>query len=345
MADDPYDWLDKDAAERLLRGDPVGATGDGDGARELQQLLEAAAALGAAPAASTELPGEAAAVAAFHRAQQGSGARPGRRAAAGRASARPTGSDGVAERTRLVRPFRRGFAVALAVCAIGGVAVAAGTGVLPFQGGGAEPSPSASVSGTPDIFESRGPGDETDGGATQSPGGTPGSGTTRPGTTPSPGGGRDGSTPPGHDGHDGKDGRGRGDDGKTPPGKTTPKTVVLALCRDYEAGGMDDGARGRLERVAGGAEKVHTFCRKFLAGKGGGRGDNDGEDGGRNSGGQNSGGQNSGGGEGDEDGGSLSSVTPSVTRSSTATTPAPSPSLTTPAPTSGTPTPASVGQV
>ncbi|AJT64832.1 hypothetical protein T261_3162 [Streptomyces lydicus] len=343
MADDPYDWLDKDAAERLLRGDPVGATGDGDGARELQQLLDAAAALGAAPATSDELPGEAAAVAAFQRAQQGSGARPGRRTAVGQASAHPTGSAGVAERTRLVRPFRRGFAVALAVCAIGGVAVAAGTGVLPFPRGGAEPSPTTSVSGAPDIFESRGPGDETDGGATQSPSGTPGAGTTGPGATPSPSGGQDGSRHPGN-GHDGKDGHGRGDDGKTPPGKTDPKTVVLALCRDYEAGGMDDGARLRLERAAGGAAKVHTFCRKFLAGKGGSQGDNDGE-GGHNSGGQNSGGQNSGGSQGDEDGDSLSSVTPSVTRSSTASTPAPSPSLTTPAPTENTPSPASVGQV
>ncbi|MFF3733753.1 hypothetical protein ACFYXM_26480 [Streptomyces sp. NPDC002476] len=65
MADERYEWLDEDAAEHLLRGEPV-ASLDGHRATEAQELAAAleAVARTARPAAG-ELPGEAAALAAF----------------------------------------------------------------------------------------------------------------------------------------------------------------------------------------------------------------------------------------------------------------------------------------
>ncbi|KIZ14475.1 hypothetical protein [Streptomyces natalensis] len=348
MADDPYDWLDKDAAEQLLRGDSVSATG-GDGARELQQLLKAAAALGAGPAQGTELPGEAAAVAAFRRAQHGSGARPRRRAAAGQGPTRTTRSGGLVERTRLARPFRRGFAVALAVCAISGVAVAAGTGVLPtpFQGGGPEPAATVSAAETPSTFASRGPGTETDGATTSSPSGSPGSG--NPSDTPSPGASHGRGKPGG-----GKGGKGHGDDGGDLPAQDVRKKILLTLCLAYQRGDLDASAERRLTHTAGGADKVHAFCRPYLAGGGSGQGDNDGgtagdiaglTDGGAGggaTGSEDSGGEGNGqGGQGDNSHphASLRAATPTG-----ATTPAPTPTTGAPAP-STTPSAAATGQV
>ncbi|ARF57072.1 hypothetical protein [Streptomyces gilvosporeus] len=340
MADDPYDWLDKDAAEQLLRGDSVGATG-GDGARELQQLLKAAAALGASPAQGTELPGEAAAVAAFRRAQHGSGARPRRRAAAGQGPTRTTRSGGLAERTRLARPFRRGFAVALAVCAISGVAVAAGTGVLPspFQGGGPEPAATVSTSETPSTFTSRGPGSETDGATTSSPSGSPGSG--NPAETPSPGDPHGRGKPGG-----GKGGKGHGDDGTGHSTQGGRKKLLLTLCLAYQRGELDASAQRRLVHTAGGAAKVHSFCRPYLTDGGGGQGDNDGGTGGAvagvsdgGAGGGATGGEDSGGGkDGNGQGGNGQGDNARPRASLTATTPtgATSPA---PTPTTGVPTP------
>lgn len=176
MADDRYNWLDKDAAEQLLRGEPVSAR-HGDGARELEQLLKAAAAACADMPGTAELPGEEAAVAAFRRARHGAGVGARHRATGEplpAVHAAPT--TGIAERTRLARPFRRGFAVALAACAIGGVAVAAGTGVLPtpFRG---DPAPASSVSAaeTPGPLDTREPGAQTDGTTGRTPDSTPGS--------------------------------------------------------------------------------------------------------------------------------------------------------------------------
>ncbi|MFB6557123.1 hypothetical protein ACFCWX_45660, partial [Streptomyces sp. NPDC056405] len=72
MADDRYSWLDKDAAERLLRGEPAGSQ-VGDGAPELEHLLKAAAAAGSGLPESAPLPGEEAALAAFRNARHGPG--------------------------------------------------------------------------------------------------------------------------------------------------------------------------------------------------------------------------------------------------------------------------------
>ncbi|MFG2135583.1 hypothetical protein [Streptomyces sp. NPDC048650] len=346
MADEPYDWLDKDAAERLLRGDPVGAP-DGDGARRLQQLLDTAAAVGAGPAPSTELPGEAAAMAAFRRSQHASGIRPRRRVTADRIpTVHATRPGGTSERSRLARPFRRGFAVALAVCAIGGVAVAAGTGVLPppFQGGGADPEPAPSVSAaeTPGTLASPDPGAETDGTASRRPSGSPGPESTRPGESPSPGAPHP-TRPPGTTGPGDSQGDGE-QDGRRKRQPGDRKKFVLALCRAYESGkrgSMDPRTRRRLERAAGGPQKVHAFCRGYLADQTGGR-SADGLLGGLTDGGQGDSGQ---GGDEDDDEHPAPPPSPTTPTAGGDAPASPAPSASTPAPSASTPSTAVTGGV
>ncbi|MFE6690345.1 hypothetical protein ACFVFQ_28240 [Streptomyces sp. NPDC057743] len=344
MADDRYSWLDKDAAERLLRGEPVGSQ-VGDGARELEQLLKAAAAAGSARPESAALPGEEAALAAFRRAGHGPGAHPSDSVGgATLPTVRATRGNRLTERIGLARPFRRGFAVALAVCAISGIAVAAGTGVLPTPFHGSEPEPGASVSAaeTPSTFETQEPATST-GDTNPSPAASPGGRTPAPDSTPSPG-----------DSH----GTGR-TPGAPSPGASTPggdaaplpddgsgkKKVLLSVCKNYESGKRGDLDRDtlrRLEAKAGGPGRVHAFCRQYLSqlgAPGGGSGDNDGASGGKG-GGQGENGGNGGGGhhggDGDEEGDSPPAASPSVSPAPGTTTPAPTPSS---APSSAAPTP------
>ncbi|MEU8996710.1 hypothetical protein AB0C95_18180 [Streptomyces caniferus] len=342
MADDRYNWLDKDTAEQLLRGEPVSAR-HGDGARELEQFLEAAAAVAARAPETAQLPGEDAAVEAFRQAaRRGSGARHRTAADPFPDGVRTAHTADVTERTRLGRPFRRGFAVALAACAIGGVAVAAGTGVLPspFRGGDPAPASSVSAAETPRPFRTGEPGAQTDGTTAQTPDATPGRPDTRPSGTPTPGaspgaGTRPGGTPSGGTGRDhGKPG------GKaTDPGRGSTKNLLLALCKNYESGKrgtMDRDTLRRLESKAGGPDKVHAFCRAYLARyqTGGRSGGDDGLVGGigGDTGGSDGSGQSSGGKGGDEDD-EGHPARPSAGTSS----PAPGPSATAPDPTDATP--------
>ncbi|MFI0711985.1 hypothetical protein ACH4SK_15265 [Streptomyces inhibens] len=339
MADDRYNWLDKDAAEQLLRGEPVSAR-HGDGARELEQLLKAAAAACAEMPGTAELPGEEAAVAAFRRARHGAGVGARHRATGEplpAVHAAPTTS--IAERTRLVRPFRRGLAVALAACAIGGVAVAAGTGVLPtpFRGGDPAPGSSVSAAETPGPLDTREPGAQTDGTTGRTPDSTPGQQSTRPGGTPTPGSSSGATRTPGA----GKPGGGTGHsggagDGGAQPGRSDKKKLLLSLCRNYESGKRDQMDRDTLrplESKAGGPEKVHAFCRAYLARYqvGGGSGDNDGFGGGIG------GSDQSGGGSGDEDDDEHPSQSPGSTPGPGTSTPAPGPSATATDPANATP--------
>lgn len=329
MADDRYNWLDKDTAERLLRGEQVSAR-HGDGADELEQLLKAAAAVGVKAPGTAELPGEEAAVAAFRQA-----ARRGAYRAAGEPS--PSGrtaraTDSV-ERTRLGRPFRRGFAVALAACAIGGVAVGAGTGVLPSPFRGAEPDPASSVSAaeTPGPFDTREPGAQTDGTTGHTPDPTPGGKSAGPTDTPAPGSSSGATRNPGRGTTGGGNGRDErpGHQGTAQPGSGDRKNVLLAVCQAYESGkrdGMDRDTLRRLERKAGGPDKVHLFCRTYLARyqDGGSSGSDDGFGGGTGDAGQSGGGSG-----GDEDDDEHPSQTPGTTPGSGTSTPAPTPSVTT----------------
>ncbi|MFE0188945.1 hypothetical protein [Streptomyces sp. NPDC058989] len=329
MADDRYNWLDKDAAEHLLRGEPVGAR-HGDGARELEQLLQAAAAVGAKTSGAAPLPGEEAAVTAFRQAAAGSRGR-----AAGPSTAlRGARATGVAERPWVVRPFRRGFVVALAACAIGGVAVAAGTGVLhsPFRSSD-DPEPASTVSAvdTPGPFDTREPGAQTDGTTERTPDPSSGGKTAGPDGSPTPGSSR-GATPGPGKGTPGDRGHGQepGGDDTGGSGSGSKKKLLLSLCRDYESGKnrqMDRETVQRLESKAGGPEKVHAFCRAYLDRyhSGGGSGDNDGFGGGSASGGS--------GDEDDDDHPSSSPTTPAPG----ASTPAPGASSSAVQPRSATP--------
>ncbi|MFE7610844.1 hypothetical protein [Streptomyces celluloflavus] len=357
MADERYSWLDRDAAERLLRGEPVGAQ-DGAGARELTELLAAAAAAGAGPAATTALPGEEAALAAFRRAQVGVGDQA--RVPAGQDPAGHTVHTldtvrtlGIVERIRFGRPFRRGFAAALLVCAVGGVAVAAGTGVLPtpFRSDDAGPGPAASISAavTPGPLETQLPGVGPDGVTPHPPQLTPGRdasqtpGTPTPGISPGGSPAPDRTTPGGGPGStgDAEFGGGRdttgatGGDKEPGSGHGARKKFVPALCHAYESdrrSSMDPGTLRLLERTAGGQAKVHAFCRQYLAhhggrpggGKGGQGQDGDGK-GGNGQGGDGKGGKGDNGQGGDEGDDEDHPAPPSPAPSPGASTPAPAP--------------------
>ncbi|MEU0833698.1 hypothetical protein [Streptomyces sp. NPDC005969] len=297
MADEQDAWLDRDAAERLLRGEPVDP-GEGH-ARDAAERL--AAALGAAarsarPAAG-ELPGEAAALAAFRTAPRT--ARAGTRATAsadvrsaghaakgsepqtlGPVRIGPSSSRGGRTRApRWSRPVRFGLAASLACCALGGVAVAAGTGVLPGPfGKHASPLPAASVSASA-FPQERGSGDAS-GGTTAPSSGSPDvnpspdssggthqgederDGTPGPAGTPDGSGARNGGSvgPPSPDATDGKGTPGGGQDDTSGVGFAQN----LKACLDYRDGKLNDARRRRLEKLADGADNLDRFCQRIF---------------------------------------------------------------------------------
>ncbi|MDX3578399.1 hypothetical protein PV663_15930, partial [Streptomyces sp. FL07-04A] len=171
MADKHDRWLDRETSERLLRGESVDDAVAGAAQEEAERLARTLGALSASaaapPPADEELPGEAAALAAFRKVHAdrhdlaarprrtgvaglsdvaghtGPAARAGRaaRAAAADAPAPEGGEAGlvriggrVAEsgrRPRRGRPVRLGLAAALAVGMVGGVSAATAAGYLP----------------------------------------------------------------------------------------------------------------------------------------------------------------------------------------------------------------------
>ncbi len=209
---------------------------------------------------------------------------------------------GVAERARGLfgrrwRPVKVAVAMALAGCAIGGVAVAAGTGVLsaPFGRTTSEPEAGASVSAL----------DDTGMATPLPPSGTPGAspspgkeGNSRPSGspyTPAPKGGGGATT--GHGGkEDGpgdgpsatprRDGGGHGDDGDT---AEHGPAWAARLCRDFLAAqqrpgqSVDEHDLRDLEHVAGaaGADALRAYCERHASDDGGksapGKGGDDGK--------------------------------------------------------------------
>ncbi|MER5308355.1 hypothetical protein ABT034_11255 [Streptomyces sp. NPDC002773] len=291
MADERYQWLDQEAAERLLRGEPVDAVGDHAraGAERLAGALDATRVHALPAAGSGELPGEAAALAAF------------RQATAERASGRASVTAGAAHgrtlhadlgRVRLApvaaparrwgRSVRYGFAAAVAAVTVGGVAVAAGTGVLPLVG----PAPASSVTAgeTADTLVSKEPGIRqdpeapptrpgTDGEPT--PGVSPSAGTTTAPPTGSPDG--HGTTAPGPGSPEpgrstagtGGDSGGTGTDpGGTSaaPGGTTSLAKAVKACRDYRSGRLDATGRTQLTNSLRGGETLRRYCDRILGG-------------------------------------------------------------------------------
>ncbi|MEU8697434.1 hypothetical protein AB0C61_07055 [Streptomyces sp. NPDC048680] len=318
MADEHYEWLDKEAAERLLRGEPVDPA-DGrpeQDARRLAAALDAAAR--SARPATGELPGEEAALAAFRAAPRSAS---GTRSASARTGRVPAaGLDGMGETgmlapvhigratsgngsgsagfrggrpSRWSRPIRFGLVASLACCAIGGVAVAAGTGVLPGPFGRHTPSPATSVSAAASP-EELGSGLTADDGTPEPPSGSA-SAESVPPKTPDParsggkstaGPGSSGPTAPAAGGgtgtgkHEdpaggssdaagGKDGDAAGKPDTSqddPSGAWYAKT--LKACRAYRDGKLDDARRRRLEALAKGARNLDRFCDRMLDGSG-----------------------------------------------------------------------------
>ncbi|OAH13194.1 hypothetical protein [Streptomyces jeddahensis] len=299
-------WLDGDAAERLLRGEPVDEQARPQ-AHRLAATLRALTDEGRFPAAA-ELPGESAALAAFrqaraerraeHSAYAGTAGRlehperlghPGRPVYAehpetrrgrgpgrvadhldggsvrlgvhlGRAGADRAGVHRAAPARGLGRPVRFALAALLAGCMIGGVAVAAGSGVLPsLFGGEGEPGPGVSVSAaaTPEHPAASPAPDapEADGGT-----GTPESGSS------SSGPGDDASSPgAAGQGEDSTQQPGNGDAGRSEEAEQWRRTV--ALCREYSAGKKLDDEKWRyLEDSAegNGAGRVDRYCEGVL---------------------------------------------------------------------------------
>lgn len=305
MADEQDAWLDRDAAERLLRGEPVDP-GEGHARADAERLAAAlgAAARSARPAAG-ELPGEAAALAAFRTARRaGTRAMAAKRTSGRRDTPRRTAGQRRWDRyASVLRPpraaarVRRAGAVpSVSVlpppscgCALGGVAVAAGAGVLPGPfGKHANPLPASSVSASA-FPEELGSGDAS-GRTTAPPSGSP-----DVNTSPDSSGG----THQGKDDRDGTSGKAGTPDGSgarnggsvgprspdatdskgTPGGGQDDTSGVwfartLKACRDYRDGKLDGARRRRLEKLADGAANLDRFCQQIFD-KAGDEGDQD----------------------------------------------------------------------
>ncbi|MFF4502269.1 hypothetical protein [Streptomyces sp. NPDC001401] len=278
MADEQGRWLDRETAELLLRGESLEAVdaASRDEAERLAKTLEGLVV--ESPLSSAELPGEAAALAAFRAARSGARAE---EAAAGRYRAHPRTSDaglvrigGSApdpRRSRWGRPARFGLTAVLAAGMVGGVAFAATTGVLPTPFGNDEPGPVASVSAgvSPDRplvspSQNSALGDPTPDGSA-SPSIDP--------TTPHSSAG---------DGKSAKPGSGT-DDGRATGGGWW--LGAPSACRDVRDGKRLTGDRKRaLEGAAGGsgAARVWKYCKTVLSdteGTSRGGDDKDGKDG------------------------------------------------------------------
>ncbi|MGC5568479.1 hypothetical protein ACPYPG_37315 [Streptomyces sp. FR-108] len=280
----PGRWLDRDAAERLLRGEPLEAV-DADIRAQADRLAAALHELGAsgagfAPADTagergSALAGEEAALAAFRsarsaRSEETAPARPSRtRPSASFPSPSASSSLGATLDAGLVRlgrytpdrrprspwgrPVRYGLAAALAAGMIGGVAVAATAGVLAFGGGGPEPGASATADATQDHPP-----------RTQSPDAN------RRGDDPRPDGSA--SAPTGDSVPDGEASGGTGTGTDPGPDGTGHENRqgrrwagIASACRDIRDGkDLDAGRRHTLEDAARGAEQVQKYCRGIL---------------------------------------------------------------------------------
>ncbi|MFE9935139.1 hypothetical protein [Streptomyces hirsutus] len=276
MADEQYRWLNRETAERLLNGESPEAVGPAN-RDQAERLSSALGALSAPPPpAGGELPGEAAALAAFRKVRE---ERTGR--AAGAVSAVPVapragaaqGTDvglvrigapsadrsGTGRAPRWARPVRFGLAAALTVGMVGGAAVLAGTGVLPTPSGVSGPAAAATATGPPERPLPPHPSEK------DAPGGV------APGEEQGePSGDADGDTGR-------QDGPGTGADEDGGLAETGVKTGglgagngrgkrIASACRALRDGRKLPGNRRRLlEGAAGGSAHVGPYCENVLA--------------------------------------------------------------------------------
>jgi hypothetical protein len=271
MADERHKWLNRRTAERLLRGEPLEAV-DACGRDQAEPLSEVLGAL-AAEAAPTpgELRGEQAALAAFRKAREAAEAE---RATAARADgargqsvgtpahgaevglvriAGPARSGIRARRPRWARPVRLALAAAVVAGTLGGVAVAAGSGVLPAPFGDEHPGPAVSVTaGTSAQPLDSGSPRATSGGGPGTPSG--------PGASPSRGDASDEAAGP--DGDSGPS----ADSGALSGSSGTDSPAAATACRAVRDGReLDAGRKRALARLAGGSARVDKFCKTVLA--------------------------------------------------------------------------------
>ncbi|MFF4017552.1 hypothetical protein [Streptomyces sp. NPDC001843] len=275
MADEHYRWLNRRTAERLLRGESLEAV-DPSAREQAGRLAEALGALSAeATRAETELPGEEAALAAFRKAREAR-ADAAAQLGAGHAADGPAdvglirigARSHAVRRPGWIRPARLAVTAALAAGALGGVAMAAGSGVLPTPFGDHTPGPGpgASVSADPTPRRpaaSRSAGETGNGTSGLLPpgggaSGTPG-GTSSPGAEPGkPAGGATGSPNASH-------------------GAGTAWSGAPSACRDIRAGKeLTPDRKHALDGVAGGSALVWKYCKGVLGAAGNTTGDEDG---------------------------------------------------------------------
>ncbi|UUU24538.1 hypothetical protein [Streptomyces sp. DSM 40750] len=281
MADEQYRWLNRDAAERLLRGEPLEAV-DADTRAHADRLAEVLGALTAevAPVSpqGAELPGEEAALAAFRSArtarsvENAEAAEPGRGSRTHTSTApaadaglvrlgRPGRSVSDGRRARWGRPARFGLVAALAAGMLGGVAVAAGSGALSaFRDDEPEPSATMSAAQSPDRpLLSPSPSAEGDDERGILGGPTP---------EGSPDASAKGDAPSG-EGTGGTDEDGQpGDTGQDEGATQERRNSVFAACRDVRDGKKLGADRRRgLEDAAGGKgeEQLKRYCEGVLA--------------------------------------------------------------------------------
>ncbi|MFE0520370.1 hypothetical protein [Streptomyces sp. NPDC058954] len=272
MADEQYTWLDRATAEALLRGESLEAVDAAarDQAERLAKTLEALTA--EPPPTSAELPGEAAALAAFRAARQEA---PAERSAAGHRAGAHASDAGLVRiggpvpdgrRARRGRSARFALTAVLATGMVGGVAYAVTSGVVPTPFGG-EPRPATSVTApaTPSPLVSSSPHGLA--GKPSPDGSTGGAGPATPGNTP---GDRPSATPGAENG-----GWWR---------RQAPSACRAAL-RGKELTG---DRRQALENAAGGysPDRVLKYCRNVLAGTPGAAGDGKSHGGGKDDGGK-----------------------------------------------------------
>ncbi|MET8942144.1 hypothetical protein ABZX30_00740 [Streptomyces sp. NPDC004542] len=272
----PGRWLNRATAERLLRGESVEAV-DPFARDQAERLAKALGALSAdATAADTVLPGEEAALAAFRKARDAREDAAAQARAAHPAAAPDEPADAglfrIGGRPRAVprpawaRPVRLALTAVLAVGTLGGVAVAAGSGVLPTPFGDDGPGPAASASGAVSHrrpLTSPSP-DGTEGGTSGllPPGG--GASATS-GDGASPGASREGRT---EDGATGSSGASHGDG--------TWWGGAPSACRAIRSGKeLAPGRERALEGAAGGSARVWTYCKGVLDSSGGATGGED----------------------------------------------------------------------
>ncbi|MFE7753738.1 hypothetical protein [Streptomyces sp. NPDC057429] len=324
MADEQQEWLDADAAEALLRGDCVEPVADH--ARTVARQLEAALREVRTPGPSDgELPGEATVMAAFREVSGARTKRDGTARAAGPAGQQDSvhtvriGATRApsSRRPRWTRPVRYGLAVSLAGCALGGVAVAGGTGMLPAPFGGHDspaPASSVSVAASP---EELGAGVPDTGGPSAAP--TPPDVSTPPaapggaGSGTDPDDGRspeDGTAAGGTDGAggapdhaDGAEGAPDGTDGRELPGGSAGGSAAelyekaAQACRDYRDDDLSREDERRLLELADGESNLDRFCDRVLRGDPDRGGSEGGSAGGSDTGGGSEGSESNKGGE------------------------------------------------